>query len=519
MARNASVAPSERSPRDGAVPIAVLVVDDSPVIRKVVADMLRQAGYSAEEAAGGAEALERLQASAYDAVVTDLHMPQPDGFALIETIQQLESPPPVVVLTGSHAKDVDAAARALRLGAQDFLTKPLARPEILLMALERLIERKREREATRWAEARYRELFDNAPIGLFRIGSDWRLLDANEALVQLVGYPDRKTLIGQEVQSLDADPGANAPIREALARDGVVFGAEVRLRRFDGRTVWASVSARASLDTPSGALAYEGSVEDISYRKETEERLREAQKLEAVGRLAGGLAHEFNSLLGVILGTLSLIERDPEVEATLGKELSRVRRAGERAARLTRQLLAFSRAQLLQPREVDLSAVVRRLAVVLGPLAGPSINLRLKLSAEPVPVRVDPGEMEQVIVNLVTNACDAMPGGGELTLSTEASVLQAGAPAHGLAAGAYAVLSVVDTGIGMDAATRLRVFEPFFTTKGRTKASGLGLSAALGIVTQSAGQIDIESAPGLGTQVRVYLPLLANPAAEAEGTS
>jgi two-component system cell cycle sensor histidine kinase/response regulator CckA len=489
-------------------PATVLVVDDSALVRQLVADILRHAGYAVDMADGGAAALDLLASRRYDAVVTDLHMPEPDGFAMIEQIQLGDSAPPVIVLTGSHAKDIDAAVRALRLGAQDYLTKPLGRPEVLLMAVERVIERKREREAVREALARYRELFESVPIGLFRCAGDGRLIDANQAFAVLLGYADRRALLDAEIQCLGAEPEAAARLRAALDNNGVASGTELPLRRRDGTLAWVSVNARAHHAIAGGMPVFEGSVEDVSFRKETEERLRESQKLEAVGRLAGGLAHDFNSLLGIILGTVSLLARDSTVEGLVAKELDRIRKAAERAARLTRQLLAFSRKQVLQPRRVDLNAVVRRLSAVLNSLSGPSIQLRLHLSPEPVLVHVDPAEMEQVIVNLVTNACDAMPNGGELTLRTEEVVVDPGSRVAVLPPGSYGLLSVRDTGVGMDAATRDRMFEPFFTTKGRARASGLGLSATHGIVTQSGGHIDVESEPGRGTSVKVFLPLL-----------
>jgi PAS domain S-box-containing protein len=238
----------------------VLVVDDSRFVRGYVADLLTAAGYEVGQADDGKTALRRLETERYDVIVTDLNMPTLDGFAVLETVKLRELGSEVVILTGSHAKDINAAVRALRLGAHDYLTKPLTGPDQALLAVDRAIEKKRQREALRAAESRYRTLFDGIPVGLYRSTPDGRILEANLALAQMLGYESRDALLATRAADLYAEPADRARWEARLAQEGTLGPFEVRLRRQDGGTLLVQEYARVVVDDVSRATHYEGCV-------------------------------------------------------------------------------------------------------------------------------------------------------------------------------------------------------------------------------------------------------------------
>jgi signal transduction histidine kinase len=281
------------------------------------------------------------------------------------------------------------------------------------------------------------------------------------------------------------------------------------------------LNAHSSLDLEAGGRSYSLMIasvpgagylnlygRDTTEQRRAEDQLRQSQKLEAIGRLAGGVAHDFNNLLAVIIGYSDLMLPQMEPSGELRQHLQEIRSAADRAAGLTRQLLAFSRKQVLQPKVLDINAVVTGMIRMIRRLVREDIELSTELSPEAGCVRADPVQMEQILLNLAANAGDAMPRGGRLTIRTARAALdEAYARAHpDVLPGDYALISVTDTGQGMDPETQARIFEPFFTTKDQGKGTGLGLSIVYGTVKQSGGHIDLESAPGQGTTFRVYLP-------------
>jgi PAS domain S-box-containing protein len=331
------------------------------------------------------------------------------------------------------------------------------------------------------------------------------------------------TLNGAAERLLGCPLGAarDRPVAEALAHaPEVVALLQTALRSRRGTTATATLAGRPAGTTPvevtTATLAGgEGQhlgvvavVRDLTAVRRLEDQLRQAQKMEAVGRLAGGVAHDFNNLLTVITGRSQLLLLKLAADSPLRRDAELIEETAHRAAALTRQLLAFSRKQIVQPRIVDLNAVVTGLETMLGRLIGEDIQLATALDPEAGHVRVDPGQLEQTIVNLVVNARDAMPLGGCLTLQTHRVELDAATAGQhvGVPPGAYVRLVVRDTGVGMDATTRAHLFEPFFTTKGPGKGTGLGLATVYGIVTQAGGHIFVESEPGQGATFTVDLP-------------
>jgi PAS domain S-box-containing protein len=360
------------------------------------------------------------------------------------------------------------------------------------------------------SEARFRTMFGAAPIGMIVRDLDGRILSANPAIETMLGYAE-SDLEGLDYSRLVPAEEA-ARVREL--HDELVHGAmpgyerEQRFVAVDGREVWSRVNVTLVRDAgrrPQFVLAM---VQDVTQHKLLEDQLRQAQKMEAIGRLAGGVAHDFNNILTAISGYANIaLERVRGREHELEEDVREIEKAARRAHSLTKQLLAFSRKQVLQPQILDLNEVVRDMEGMLGRLIGNDIEVASAYDPGLARVKADPGQLHQVIVNLVVNARDEMPNGGRLVLETSnAAGARAGAEGGGPEPGSFVALRISDTGRGMDAETKSRLFEPFFTTKGVGKGTGLGLATVYGIVKQSGGFIDVESEPGEGATFTVYLP-------------
>src|SRR3989442_1702908 len=342
-----------------------------------------------------------------------------------------------------------------------------------------------------------------------------RIAECNDAMARMYGYHEAQDLVGTRLADLhDVGDAANREQIRSFIRAGYrLSDSETREKARDGRP-------RVFLNNVVGfveegrLVRVWGTQRDVSEQRHLEEQFRQAQKMEAVGQLAGGIAHDFNNLLTAILGNTQLLLRDlPPGDAKRG-DVEEIRKASERAASLTRQLLAYSRRQMLQPEVLDLNGVVAEMDRMLRRLIGEHIALVTVLAPELGRVRADPNQLEQVIVNLAVNARDAMPDGGKLTIETANVELDATyAQAHlGSVPGSYAMVAVTDTGVGMDATVRAHLFEPFFTTKEVGKGTGLGLATVYGIVKQSDGYISVYSEVGRGTSFKIYLPRIDTPA-------
>jgi signal transduction histidine kinase/ActR/RegA family two-component response regulator len=292
------------------------------------------------------------------------------------------------------------------------------------------------------------------------------------------------------------------------AESEMLSTAEFRWKHKSGEWRWFSDNRSRIFDDEGGLKAIVGTIRDITERKNLEEQLQQAMKMEAIGRLAGGVAHDFNNLLSVILTYSRIMLENKEINDSMRADLKEIGTAGERASSLTRQLLAFSRKQVLQPELLDLKDVITNMHKMLGRLIGEDIELTTILKESMGQVKADPGQIEQVIMNLAVNARDAMPRGGKLTVEIADAALDeeyAGRHAE-VDPGPYVMLAVSDTGHGMDAETKSKIFDPFFTTKEKGKGTGLGLATVYGIVKQSGGNVVAYSEPGKGTTFKIYLP-------------
>ena len=358
------------------------------------------------------------------------------------------------------------------------------------------------------SESRLRSLIELAADAIFIADPSGRVIDANRRACAL-GDLTKEQLAGLTITEIfpHERPG-DRPISLDRFRQGAETAFGAGMRRRDGSTVPVELTAKPM---PDGAIQV--ICRDISDRLRAEEQILHMQKLESIGRLAGGVAHDFNNLLTVINGYSSLMLRDAQQGEPIRSRLLQISRAGARAAELTQQLLAFSRKQLVQPRPINLNAEIAESERMLRRLLSEDIEFTTALDPELGMVVVDAGQMNQVLVNLAVNARDAMPNGGKLRVETRNVQLQGMRELpDDLPAGQYVQLTVADTGIGMDEVTRAQIFEPFFTTKPKGSGTGLGLSMVYGIVRQSQGAIRVESAPGAGTSFHIYLPLVDAPA-------
>jgi PAS domain S-box-containing protein len=411
----------------------------------------------------------------------------------------------------------------------EVLAHPLefeGRPAHLVVVLD-VTERRRAWEELRRSEEQFSKIFHAGMLAMSLTTLDGRIVDCNERCAELFGY-ERAAMLGRSVDELGlwADPAEREPLVERVLAEGCVRDAPVRLRRRSGEIFDAELTVE-SIEFPEGAFLI-GVMSDVTERKRAEaeraaleRQLRQAQKMEAVGRLAGGVAHDFNNLLAVIGGRAELLLQRLAADDPRRRHAEIIQAVVRRGAGLARQLLAFGRRQVFRPRVVDVNDVVREAEPLLRRLLGEDVELAVTLQADPGRVLADPVQLEQILVNLSANAREAMPHGGRLTIDTRLVRLdRASADRHpGLAPGEYVALTVTDTGVGMSPDVQARAFEPFFTTKPPGQGAGLGLATVYGFVKQMGGHVALESEPARGTAVGVYLPLAPEATPEPAATA
>ncbi|MGH9557424.1 MAG: PAS domain S-box protein [Terriglobales bacterium] len=372
-------------------------------------------------------------------------------------------------------------------------------------------------EALRNSEQRFRSLVERAVYGICLSSAEGRFLSVNPALVEMLGYDSEEAVLALDIATdVYRDAVQRKKLLAEALRTGRMDNVEAEWKRKDGQSITVRLNGRVVPGPRPKNPSLEFIAEDVTAQRSLEAQFRQSQKMEAVGRLAGGVAHDFNNLLTVISGYADLILQQLDSDDPMRREMGQINKAAERAALLTRQLLAFSRQQMLEPRVLQLNDVVTGIEPMLRRLLGEDIRLITRLRPGLGRTKADPGQMEQVIMNLAVNARDAMPKGGELIIETSETFLDKSF-AHDqptVKPGRYVQFSVTDTGTGMDEETLARVFEPFFTTKERGKGTGLGLSTVYGIVKQSDGYIWAQSKPGKGASFQLYLPLVEIPVAQ-----
>jgi len=495
--------------------LRVLFAEDDPMDMHLIASVLQTSGYDLTFDSVDAPSLiqDQLAQADYQLIISDYNLHGGTAIDVLEAIKKSGKDLPCVVVTGCLGDE--AAAECIRRGASDYLLKDrLARlPSAIEHALEEKVlqeERRRAAEALRQSEANYRSLVEGAPYGIYRASLDGKLLSANLALVEMLGYDSVEKLLGLNLKTdIYMNPAEG---ERALQQDAGVHepcGVEERWKGKDGKTITVRRSGRPILDEQGTVRYVEAIAEDVTERKRLEEQLRQAQKMEAIGQLAGGLAHDFKNLLGVILDQSDMVLKDLKSPDPLFGKIEKIKKAAQRAASVTRQLLAFSHKQVLEARVLDLNWIVKDMDSMLRHLLGEDIELATAPGAGPGWVKAHPRQIEQLLVNLVMNARNAMPWGGKITIETanvELDETYARDEHVSVQPGSYVMLAVSDTGLGMDSEVQARILEPFFTTKPVRKGKGTGLATVFGIVKESGGDIWLYSEPGRGTSFRVYLP-------------
>jgi two-component system cell cycle sensor histidine kinase/response regulator CckA len=507
-------------------PLRVLHLEDSARDAEMVRLKLDVEGLSCDILlANSKDSFEAaLTREPFDVILSDYNLPGYDGVTALKQAQATQPDVPVILISGTVVEE--EAVKCLHIGATDYLLKDHL--DRLVPAVQRAIQEAETRRTRKFTERalvqREQALRENdertnfalaaARMGVWEIEFATNRLTWSDTMAPLFGLTSDhapKTTEGFfRLIHPDDRRATEASVERAIAgeRDYVV---EFRAIWPNGSAHWVHGRAQASNDADGKPLRLLGIAMDIDERKSLEDQLRQAQKLEAIGQLAGGVAHDFNNLLTVILGFSEMLIERLSPDDPGRADLLEIKKAGARAAGLTRQLLAFSRKQILQPKVLDVNALIRGMESMLRRLIVEHVDLTVSLSAHGALVKMDPTQFEQILVNLAVNAADAMPRGGKFTIETASVSLDEHYQQRHLPVtpGDYVMLAVSDTGVGMDEVTSRRIFEPFFTTKEIGKGTGLGLATVYGIVKQSGGDIRVDSAPGRGTTFRIYLPQLS----------
>jgi PAS domain S-box-containing protein len=500
-------------------PLQVLVIEDTDADAQLIVRAIKQVdgGADVDVVSTRKQFAERLARHTYDLVLADYRLPNWTGMDALLELRRLGFDTPLILVTGALGDEL--AVDCVKAGAADYVLKEnLARLKIAGM---RAVLDKRRRDESIKAQSdlkesaeRFRKLAQ-ASFDAILITQDGFVYDVNRGHADMFGYSSVEEVIGRPITDFVAEESL-ADVQRRFVNNIEGTYQLVGLRK-DGRRIL--LEATGATHVIGGRPARITALRDMTERRSLEDQFRQAQKMEAVGRLAGGVAHDFNNLLTVIMSYTDMLSEGLAVQDPRADDLDQIRKAAVTATSLTRQLLAFSRHQVIEPRLVNLSDVVLMSNKMLNRLIGEDIDVVTTITKDPVAVMIDPGQLEQVIMNLAVNARDSMPRGGKLTLETAAVKIEADyARDQWLAnSGRFAMLAVSDTGVGMDEATLARIFEPFFTTKEIGKGTGLGLATVFGIIKQSNGFIRVSTELGRGTTFRVYLPLVDKPTERYDG--
>jgi PAS domain S-box-containing protein len=528
---------------------SVMVVDDTPANLKLLTGLLQGQGYRVLAFPSGRLALSAAAKNPPDLILLDINMPDMDGYEVCRRFKaddNLRSIPIIFISALSATKDITAG---FECGGVDYISKPFHEPEVIARVRTHIGLRRAQTELDA-VRARYFDLYDLAPAGYLTINEDGLILEANLAATTLLGlargslvkrpfsqfilkeYQDNYVLhhkqlfearsTGSTVQQNSVQGSTQASsLRQSSGQAGQTVQAsspqpsELRMLKKDGSSFWAHLETTLVLDS-IGTPVCRTVISDISESKHAEEvekekleiQLRQLKKMEAIGHLVGGIAHDFNNMLTVINGYSKIVLNKISPSDPNYSRIQKISKSGERSAELTKQLLAFATKQVIAPKELDLNVAVTGILSMLKRLIGGNITVVWRPSDDLLKIKIDPSQLDQILMNLLVNTRDAISGVGKVVVETgSAQFDEASCRADtALLPGEYAVLSVSDNGCGMDKETLERIFEPFFTTKAAGKGTGLGLSTVFGIVKQNNGFIKVSSEPEKGTAFKIYLP-------------
>ncbi len=485
--------------------ITVLYVEDDPDTREQLGMFLKRRIGRLITAENGAAGFEAFAAHRPQIVITDIQMPVMDGLSMARKIRNIDPTVPIIIVTAFE--QTDYLMRAIDIGMDKYVSKPVE-PDRLSAALHACADRVHNENKLRLAA----RVFDSSQEAIVITDAGQHIISVNRAFTEVTGYTAEEAVGSSSIHLLSSgrqNPAFYEKMWEEIAIRGYWRG-EVWNRRKNGQIYPEWLSMTTLTDEQDRITHYIGMFSDISERKLMEDQLRQSQKMEAIGQLAGGVAHDFNNILMVITGYCDMLKMSLPEDAPHRTEIEQISKAAIRASALTGGLLAFSRKQAINPQRIDLNQIISDAGKFLRRIIGEDIHFVTTFKNKPLPVFVDPGQIAQMMMNLATNARDAMEKGGTLVIETSLQHLdEQFVHLYGNgSSGAYAEISVSDTGMGMDEETRLKIFEPFFTTKSAEKGTGLGMAIVYGIVQQHKGVIHVDSVPGKGTTFKIYLPII-----------
>ena len=500
-------------------PHKILVVDDEEKIRRSLSGLLKDQGYEVITVESGSECLQMMSAQNFDLVILDLIMPATDGITVLQEIRDKYKDTQIIMITGYA--DKEKAIAALRLNAYDFIEKPFESKEMLntiscclkQLGLRREIEKKNQK--IKESEEFIKNVLESVDEGFVVIDREYKIISANRAYCDQVKM-SVEDIVGRhcyEIAHHNDVPchklGEECSVRHALETERSFASLHTHYD-FAKNPIHVQIKSFPMRDALGRMTSVIGIINDITEKRRLESQLHHAQKMEAIGTLTGGIAHEFNNLLTAIIGYGRLLQEGITKEDHLQNYVNQLLASSGRAAKLVKSLLAFSREQTIDTKPVKIGSITDDVERLLGRIMGEDIELMTDLKDDGAVVMADYGQMEQVLINLAANARDAMPDGGRLTISTDVVEFdEKYLETYGYRKpGRYAMISLTDTGSGIDDRTKEKIFEPFFTTKEVGRGTGLGLSMVYAIIKQHCGYITVESTTGRGTSFKIYLPVV-----------